>query len=52
MSLSCPEEYPRVKKNSHECTDSISVEDVMNEILKIDDGGIGESKLEQIKYYN
>jgi len=52
MSLSCPEEYPRVKKNSQECTDSISAEDVMNEILKIDDGGIGESKLEQIKYYN
>ena len=52
MNFSCPEEFPRVKKNSMECTNSLNAEDVMNEILKIDVDGMQESKLEITKYYN
>ena len=48
--LSCPKDYPKLKENSKECTDSIDVEDVINYILNIEKNRTEGSKLEQIKY--
>ena len=50
--LSCPKDYPKLKENSKECTDSIDVEDVINYILNIEKNRTEGSKLEQIKYYD
>ena len=52
MNLSCPDEYPKLKENSNECTNSLTVDDVIEVISNIDKDGIEESKLQQIKYYD
>ena len=52
MNLSCPDEYPKLRENSNECINSLTVDDVLEVISNIDKDGIEKSKLQQIKYYD
>ena len=47
--LNCTNEYPKLKPNSRECTDMIDAGDIMANIVPEE---AGESKLQQINYYN
>ena len=47
--LNCTVDYPKLKHNSRECTDLIDVEDIIKAIAPPEKG---ESKLQQMNYYN
>ena len=47
--LNCTVDYPKLKPNSRECTDMIDAGDIMANIVPEE---AGESKLQQINYYN